>query len=580
MATALPGTGVPVSTDPITTLNGAAATASEVIQRVKLSTGAVGTATDVSAANPVPMSIASDADNIASGTLTAAAQTVVLNVATKAGAAVQLSGTWVGTVAFEGTIDGTIWTTVNAVAASTSTPQPTTTVNGLYRLTPSGLSQVRANMTVFTSGTATVSMRAGGGAGGIYANQILPTKITDGVSTATIKAASTAVAAGDSPVAVGLHPSSPLPAGANVIGAANVNTATASGVTVMQNAAVATGNGTSLTVTGYGTTVVQITGTFVASIAFETSVDAGASWFALSATQVGQGDIFNTATVPGLYRMTVTGMDLVRARVTWTSGTSITISGRSTNATNASKIVKLATSGLTIGALVANQSVNKAQINGVAPLMGNGVSGTGSQRVNIASDNTAFPVNATLSAETTKVIGAVNIAAAPAVAKGTQGANAVPTQDLKDSGRVSISLTAEFLPAAVAETMITMSVSKDGATATTASSYVITAGKRLRIASKSITVENTLGASIQRAYLRARFAITGGALTTSPLQSNCVAAAAATVKSVGTNFDDYPDGMEYLGDGTKAIGWSLQAPDWVTASATLKVYITIIAFEY
>jgi hypothetical protein len=44
--------------------------------------------------------------------------------------------------------------------------------------------------------------------------------------------------------------------------------------------------------------------------------------------------------------------------------------------------------------LTANQSVNTAQINGVAPLMGNGVTGTGSQRVTIASDNTAFTVNA------------------------------------------------------------------------------------------------------------------------------------------------------------------------------------------
>lgn len=57
------------------------------------------------------------------------------------------------------------------------------------------------------------------------------------------------------------------------------------------------------------------------------------------------------------------------------------------------------------GSLTANQSVNMAQINGVTPLMGNGVTGTGSQRVTIASDNTAFSVNATLSAETTKVIG-------------------------------------------------------------------------------------------------------------------------------------------------------------------------------
>lgn len=58
-------------------------------------------------------------------------------------------------------------------------------------------------------------------------------------------------------------------------------------------------------------------------------------------------------------------------------------------------------------ALPANQSVNVSQINGVTPLMGNGVTGTGSPRVTISSDNTAFAVNATLSAETTKVIGTV-----------------------------------------------------------------------------------------------------------------------------------------------------------------------------
>lgn len=46
-------------------------------------------------------------------------------------------------------------------------------------------------------------------------------------------------------------------------------------------------------------------------------------------------------------------------------------------------------------ALPANQSVNVSQINAVTPLMGNGVTGTGSQRVTIASDNTAFAVNNT-----------------------------------------------------------------------------------------------------------------------------------------------------------------------------------------
>lgn len=67
---------------------------------------------------------------------------------------------------------------------------------------------------------------------------------------------------------------------------------------------------------------------------------------------------------------------------------------------------------------------NEKQINGVAPLMGNGVTGTGSQRVTIASDNTAFSVNATLSAETTKVIGTVNQGTSPWVISGTVTANA------------------------------------------------------------------------------------------------------------------------------------------------------------
>lgn len=49
---------------------------------------------------------------------------------------------------------------------------------------------------------------------------------------------------------------------------------------------------------------------------------------------------------------------------------------------------------------------NMGQINGVAPLMGNGVTGTGSQRVTISSDNTAFSVNATAYGPT--AVGAAN----------------------------------------------------------------------------------------------------------------------------------------------------------------------------
>lgn len=68
---------------------------------------------------------------------------------------------------------------------------------------------------------------------------------------------------------------------------------------------------------------------------------------------------------------------------------------------------------------------NVAKINNVTPLMGNGITGTGSQRVTIASDNTAFSVNATLSAETTKIIGTVNISAAQTIAVTNAGTFAV-----------------------------------------------------------------------------------------------------------------------------------------------------------
>lgn len=42
--------------------------------------------------------------------------------------------------------------------------------------------------------------------------------------------------------------------------------------------------------------------------------------------------------------------------------------------------------------ITANSAINVAQINGVTPLMGNGITGTGSPRVTVASDNTPFIV--------------------------------------------------------------------------------------------------------------------------------------------------------------------------------------------
>lgn len=85
--------------------------------------------------------------------------------------------------------------------------------------------------------------------------------------------------------------------------------------------------------------------------------------------------------------------------------------------------------------ITANSAVNVAQVNGITPLMGNGITGTGSQRVTIASDNTAFSVNGTLVAETTKVIGTVrNVGNVGAVLDGVNTAATAPANGILGLG--------------------------------------------------------------------------------------------------------------------------------------------------
>ena len=88
---------------------------------------------------------------------------------------IQITGTWVGTITFQGTIDGTNFTSLHAISAAdaTFTGVTTTTGNGIWNATVAGLSQVRINFTGFMSGTAVVSTRTtvtaskGGGGGGM-----------------------------------------------------------------------------------------------------------------------------------------------------------------------------------------------------------------------------------------------------------------------------------------------------------------------------------------------------------------------------------------------------------------------------
>lgn len=213
-----------ISNDQITTLNGAGIATGEKVQRMKLAFGAPGAATDISTAAPLPVI---DNDTVATGTITAAAQTVSIVLNSDSAGAIQITGVWVGTFQFEGTLDGTNWVAINAVAASTSFPQPTTTVNGIYRLTPSGLAQIRINATAWTSGTATISIRASAGTGGTFFNQVAPVRISDGTTSTTVKPASTAAIATDPAIVVAISPNNniltdPIDRAARLLGTVSI----------------------------------------------------------------------------------------------------------------------------------------------------------------------------------------------------------------------------------------------------------------------------------------------------------------------------------------------------------------------
>ena len=119
------------------------------------------------------MAYTSNNDIISTGNITAISQNVLLDLNGQGSASVQVTGTWVGTLQFEGTNDGTTWTPINATITATSAPATTGTTNGIYRLTPGSISQIRVFSLLWTSGTAVITINASVGTGGVFLNQSL-----------------------------------------------------------------------------------------------------------------------------------------------------------------------------------------------------------------------------------------------------------------------------------------------------------------------------------------------------------------------------------------------------------------------
>jgi hypothetical protein len=181
-------------------------------------------------------------------------------------------------------------------------------------------------------------------------------------------------------------------------------------------------------------------------------------------------------------------------------------------------------------------------------------------------------------------IGTVDIATAPATAKGVQGANGVPVQQLKDSGR---NQTNFYMPIQIVSTatdaLLALTGYKSGAlVAATTTPAVVTAGKTYRITSITltyVTIVTTPGAI--RFTLRAN---TGGVVAIgSPVVANWTVGEPTGIAPVAGKFNTVtiplPDGFEFAA-GT-GIGISQVGINTVGVAAVVGYgIVTINGYEY
>lgn len=211
----------------------------------------------------------------------------------------------------------------------------------------------------------------------------------------------------------------------------------------MQNAAVANGNGTTLTVTGLQTALVNVNCSVACSggttINFE-GTDSTGTFFSLAAFPVvGTSTAVSSATTSGQFWIPVSGLTTIRARISAYSAGTITVTGTPVFGVNATvaqvantnangqatmansspvviasnqsaltvnnataanlnaAVVGTGTAGSPAGNILTVQGVasmtalagNTTQLAGNAISTGNGTQGTGTARVAIASDNSA-----------------------------------------------------------------------------------------------------------------------------------------------------------------------------------------------
>ena len=191
----------------------------------------------------------STADVTASGNITAVSQSVTATLTGHGSGLAQLTGTWSGNIQVQGSVDNSNYVPIPSRIVSATGLQANTIwtsaalgTNSILRFATAGLVSVRVTSTSWSSGTATISIRCTPASATTSLSEGLPQTsnglnvsttlgsvgLTDGVSLAVLKAASTAATSSDPGIVTTLSPNSAagkLWDGTNTVAVKAANTA-------------------------------------------------------------------------------------------------------------------------------------------------------------------------------------------------------------------------------------------------------------------------------------------------------------------------------------------------------------------
>lgn len=113
------------------------------------------------------------AQTLASGSIITNGQSVTASPGPSVDSvSIQITGTWTGTITFQGSTDGSTYVSLLMSSATAGTGATSTTSNGVFSAARAGLTSIRATATAAMTGTAVIriqqggSLGSGGGSGG------------------------------------------------------------------------------------------------------------------------------------------------------------------------------------------------------------------------------------------------------------------------------------------------------------------------------------------------------------------------------------------------------------------------------